>query len=77
MSHQAVQAVLERTLTDEEFRTRLFSQPGEALESYDLTPNEADALRALMVEPDAGESGQLDQRSSKSAAPPFWTQFIR
>lgn len=77
MSHQAVQAVLERTLSDEEFRARLFSEPGEALEAYDLTPTETEALRALMVETDAGESGQLDQRSSKSAAPPFWTQFIR
>ena len=31
MSTEAVQAVLERTVTDPSFRTRLFTQPDQAL----------------------------------------------
>ena len=31
MSYEAVQAVLERTVTDPTFRNRLFTQPEEAL----------------------------------------------
>src|SRR6266498_710269 len=38
MSTEAVQAVLERTVTDPSFRTRLFSQPDAALAEYELTP---------------------------------------
>ena len=34
MSYDAVQAVLERTVTDPTFRTRLFTQPEEALAEY-------------------------------------------
>ena len=70
MSHEAVQAVLERTLSDESFRTRLFSKPDDALTDYELTDDEVTALRALSVETDPGTSAELDQRRSKA---PLWT----
>lgn len=73
MSHQAVQEVLERTLSDESFRARLFSTPQVALEGYELTDDETIALRALTVEAEtAGGAGGLDQRQSKRA---LWLDF--
>lgn len=73
MSHEAVQAVLERTLSDEAFRARLFSEPATALATYDLTADEAQALRSLTVDSSTGDSGQLDERQSKR---PLWTEFF-
>ncbi len=69
MSHEAVQAVLERTVIDEAFRARLFSEPEQALESYDLTPGEAAALQALYEESGEAESHALESRESKA---PLW-----
>ncbi len=69
MSHESIQAVLQRTLSDESFRAKLFSEPDEALEEYELTIEEVEALRSLYVETEASESGELDQRQSKR---PFW-----
>lgn len=45
MSTEAVQAVLERTVTDPNFRSRLFSHPDEALAEHELTADERGALR--------------------------------
>ncbi len=73
MSHEAVQAVLERTLSDEAFRARLFSEPDTALATYDLSEDEAEALRSLTVDSSAGDSGRLDERQSKR---PLWTEFF-
>lgn len=50
MSHASVQAVLQRTLSDESFRARLLSEPEQALRDYDLTPGESSALHALSAE---------------------------
>jgi hypothetical protein len=72
MSYEAVQAVLERTVTDPTFRNRLFMQPEEALAEYTLTSDEDSALRKLCV--DAGqttESAALDRRETKKVLP-FW-----
>ncbi len=69
MSHESVQAVLQRTLSDDSFRAKLFNEPDEALVEYDLTPDEVEALRSLYVETDAGDNSGLDQRQSKR---PFW-----
>ncbi len=69
MSHESVQAVLQRTLSDESFRARLFDAPDEALKEYDLTSDEVDALRTLYVETEPAPSVELDQRRSKR---PFW-----
>jgi hypothetical protein len=70
LSHEAVQSVLERTLTDEAFRSRLFTRPEEALAGYELTEEEFSALTSLSIDPGEGDSTSLDERRSKA---PLWT----
>ena len=71
MSYEAVQAVLERTVTDPTFRNQLFSHPDEALAEYELTVEENGALRDLCVDASHSESTALDQRDTKKVLP-FW-----
>jgi hypothetical protein len=71
MSSEAVQAVLERTVTDPSFRTRLFTQPDEALAEYELNSDEDHALRELCVDASQSESAALDRRETKKVLP-FW-----
>jgi hypothetical protein len=71
MSTEAVQAVLERTVTDASFRTRLFTHPDEALAEYELSASENDALRELCVDAGQSESAALDRRETKKVLP-FW-----
>ena len=71
MSVEAVQAVLERTVTDPSFRTRLFTQPEQALAEYELTSEETGALRDLYVDASHSESAALDRRETKKVLP-FW-----
>jgi hypothetical protein len=71
MSYEAVQAVLERTVTDASFRTRLFTQPDDALAEYELSSDENNALRELCVDAGQSESAALDRRETKKVLP-FW-----
>jgi hypothetical protein len=71
MSTEAVQAVLERTVTDPTFRSRLFAQPDEALSEYELTSDENSALRDLCVDAGQSDSAALDKRETKKVLP-FW-----
>ena len=71
MSTEAVQAVLERTVTDPSFRTRLFTQPEDALAEYELSSDENSALRELCVDAGQSESAALDRRETKKVLP-FW-----
>jgi hypothetical protein len=71
MSIEAVQAVLERTVSDEAFRARLFSQPEQALAEFELTGSESDALRELYVDASQSQSAALDRRETKKVLP-FW-----
>ncbi len=71
MSYEAVQAVLERTVTDPSFRTRLFTQPEEALADYELSSEETGALRDLAVDAGNTDSAALDRRETKKVLP-FW-----
>jgi len=71
MSYEAVQAVLERTVTDPTFRTQLFSHPEEALAEYELTAEENGALRELYVDASHTESAALERRETKKVLP-FW-----
>ena len=68
---EALNQVLERASTDEAFRTRLQSDPTNALAGYDLTPDEraalssgdTEAMEALGVDPRVTKqygSGPLD-----------------
>ena len=71
MSVEAVQAVLERTVTDPKFRSHLFTHPEEALAEYELTADENGALRELCVDAGQSESQALDRRETKKVLP-FW-----
>jgi hypothetical protein len=71
MSYEAVQAVLERTVTDPSFRTRLFTQPDAALADYELSSDEGNALRELCVDAGQSESSALERRETKKVLP-FW-----
>ena len=71
MSTEAVQAVLERTVTDESFRARLFNQPEQALAEYELSETETQALRDLYVDASHSQSAALDRRETKKVLP-FW-----
>ena len=71
MSTEAVQAVLERTVTDPKFRSQLFSHPEEALAEYELTFEESGALRELCVDAGQSESAALERRETKKVLP-FW-----
>ena len=71
MSYEAVQAVLERTVTDSKFRNRLFTNPDEALADYDLTADERGALRDLYLDASHSESAALERRETKKVLP-FW-----
>jgi hypothetical protein len=71
MSLEAVQAVLERTVTDPSFRTRLFTHPDETLAEYELTSDENGALRDLYVDASQSESAALERRETKKVLP-FW-----
>ncbi len=71
MSYEAVQAVLERTVTDPRFRNQLFSEPDAALAEYELTAEENGALRELCVDASQTESAALDRRETKKVLP-FW-----
>ena len=71
MSTEAVQAVLERTVTDPSFRTRLFTEPEEALAEYSLSETESVALRELCVDAGQTDSAALDRRETKKVLP-FW-----
>ncbi|HYY88890.1 MAG TPA: Os1348 family NHLP clan protein [Chloroflexota bacterium] len=71
MSIEAVQAVLERTVSDEAFRARLFTQPDEALAEFELTGPESEALRELCIDAGQSQSAALDRRETKKVLP-FW-----
>jgi hypothetical protein len=71
MSYEAVQAVLERTVTDPSFRTKLFTQPDDALAEFELSSDENNALRELCVDAGQSDSAALDRRETKKVLP-FW-----
>ena len=71
MSYESVQAVLERTVVDPSFRTRLFSEPEAALAEYELTADETVALRELCVDASHSASSALQRRETKKVLP-FW-----
>lgn len=50
MSKQAVEAVLGRSLIDEEYRHLFFADPKQALAGYDLTKEERAALLSIGTE---------------------------
>jgi hypothetical protein len=71
MSHEVVQQVIGRAITDAEFRQQLIDNARAACAGYDLTDDELDALEALDQESMQSFAGKLDARLSKSAGRGF------
>ncbi len=65
MSKQAVEQILGRIVTDEDFRKLFFSNPEKALEGYDLSDEEREALLETKKEDVEGFSRKLDERITK------------
>jgi hypothetical protein len=63
--------VLERTVIDPAFRSRLFSHPDEALAEYELTSDECGAVRELCVDAGQSESAVPERRETEKVLP-FW-----
>ena len=66
MSIENVQTIIGRAIMETEYLTLLFSDPGKALEGYDLTGEEAQALKSLDREKFDVFSSQVEERISKS-----------
>ncbi len=47
MSKENVQTIIGRAILESEYRKLLFSDPGKALEDYELTGEETQALKSL------------------------------
>jgi hypothetical protein len=67
MSQDAVSQIIGLAVTDAEFRQLLFSKPDEALQGYDLTDEEEEALENLEQEDLEDFSTKLDARITKRA----------
>jgi len=66
MSTENVQSIIGRAIVETEYRTLLFSDPGKALEGYDLTEEEAQSLKSLDKERFDEVANQVEDRISKS-----------
>jgi len=66
MSTESLKEVIGRALTEPEYRGVLFSDPDKALEGYDLTDEEAAALKGLEPAKFDAAAGELEERISKS-----------
>lgn len=71
MSMEAVQQVIGRAITDDEFRQQLIDNARAACAGYDLSDDELDALEALDQESMRAFAGTLDARLSKSGGKGF------
>jgi len=65
MTKQVVEQIIGRLITDEKFRKAFFENPNEALEEYDLTDEEREALLKTKEEDVEGFSRKLDNRITK------------
>jgi len=66
MSKESVQVIIGKAVTEGEFRELLFANPDEALEGYELTDAEVEALKSVDVETMESFAGALDERISKA-----------
>ncbi len=65
MTQDTVAQIISRAVTDAEFRRLLLSNPDEALQDYDLSGDEIDALTNLEEEELEDFSTKLDSRITK------------
>lgn len=65
MVQDAVSQIIGRAVTDPEFRDLLFSNPEQALQDYELSDDEVEALKNLKQEDLEDFSAKLDSRITK------------
>lgn len=68
MSIENVQTILGRAVTEPEYRELLFSDPGAALEGYELSEEEMDALKGLEREKFDAVASELEDRISMASS---------
>src|SRR3970040_449099 len=66
MSQEECRKVVSKAVLDEEFRKDLFNAPEKALEGFDLTTDEVQALRSLPAETIDDFANNLEERISMS-----------
>jgi hypothetical protein len=67
VSQESVSQIIGRAVVDDAFRNLLFSNPDQALQGYDLTGDEVEALKDLKQEDLEDFSTKLDARITKRA----------
>ena len=70
MSVESVQLIIARAVTDVDFREMLFNQPEEALQGFDLSEEEHQALMNLPQEQFESVQSELEERLSKAGFSP-------
>ena len=66
MSTENVQIIIGRAIAESDYQRLLFSDPGKALEGYELTEDETQSLRNLDKERFDEVASQVEERISKS-----------
>lgn len=66
MSIESVQAIIGRAVTELKYREQLFDDPEKALEGYDLSEQEAAALRGLNRDVFDQVASELEDRISRA-----------
>ncbi|MBN2305453.1 MAG: hypothetical protein JXQ72_13290 [Anaerolineae bacterium] len=66
MSKEDLTTIVSRALTDEDYRAKLLSDPGSALEGYSLDENEKKMLHSLPADAFDELTMDLEDRQSKS-----------
>jgi hypothetical protein len=65
MSLDAVQRIIGRAVTDQDFRTALKTRPDTVFQDRDVTPDEQEALKNMDWDSVGAVGGQLEQRVSR------------
>jgi hypothetical protein len=66
MSVESLQEIIGRAVMEPEYRELLFSEPDRALEGYELTEEEASALKRLHPEKFDAVASELEERISRA-----------
>ena len=66
MSQEAIKEIIARAMTDTEYKEMLFNDPDKAFEGYELTEDEASALKGLENEFFDATEGELEERVSRT-----------
>ena len=71
MSAETVKQIIGRAVTEPHYRELLFTDPGKALEGYELTEPEASALNLITREKFDAVADELEQRASRAGLFPW------